>query len=174
MAASYGVDTVIIPGLDEWQKFLKRFEPAMAAQLLRVNRELAEGVVAEARSRVYPAKTGRHGRYGLSVASASIKAKASQREARVAYGGFPTAMGFEFGGSAGLAPEPGNIKRQRTRATGAAGIAAGKRGAIRRTAQFGPHTGREGRFFWPAVREKARTAYRDWQEIYTRIFDEST
>lgn len=84
-------DTIKIDGLREFQAALRRADAALPKQMRLALNEASDVVIDYATSHM-PSKTGR--------ARASLKARSSQREARVAMGGrkAPYAPWLDFGG----------------------------------------------------------------------------
>lgn len=82
---------ITITGLREFQASLRAMDSALP-KMLRVALNEASGLVIDYAAPRFPRKTGR--------AAASLKARSSQREARVALGGraAPYAPGEDFGG----------------------------------------------------------------------------
>jgi hypothetical protein len=83
-----------VTGVREFQRQLRAIDPAMPKMLRTVHNGAAELVVARARPKV-PTRTG--------AARASLKARSSQREGRVAAGGrkAPYYPWLDFGGTTG-------------------------------------------------------------------------
>lgn len=144
-----------VRGLKELRRELKRGGDELPKRLQRVNKELAERVATEARSKFYR-RVGQvdasftrdgpqrpSGRGSVSRSAASIRANATATGASV-LGGGPKAPGFfghEFGG-----------------------------GARPRTRQFPRHRGREGYVLYPTVRAEQKTAEADWNDIFDELF----
>lgn len=85
------VDPIKIDGIKQFQKALRSMDADLPKMIRPVLNE-ATGVVVDYAQANFPVKTGK--------ARASLKARSSQREARVALGGrrAPYAPGLDFGG----------------------------------------------------------------------------
>ena len=120
---------VVTKGLAELRRDLRaagevELEKRLKGELKETAEEIAEG----ARKAMYPPRTNRHGRHGLSAAKRSIKAVVTSNKTLIrAGGGVDSFFGFEFGGG----------KRPRTQ-------------------QFRPHLGTQGYFLYPTVRREAK------------------
>lgn len=93
------VATIEVQGLREFQRALKEMDTGLPKQL-RVALNEASGLIVDYASARFPRKTG--------AAAASLKARSSQREARVALGGRRAAYApwLDFGGQGRVKGRP--------------------------------------------------------------------
>ena len=91
-------DKIQLRGIKEFQKALRAMDADLPKQIRVLLNESTELVLSYAQQR-FPRDTGR--------AAGSLKARSSQREARIALGGTraPYAPGLDFGGNAPQFPE---------------------------------------------------------------------
>ncbi len=96
---SQGIGKIQVTGLREFQAQLRSMDAALPRQLRLALNEAAEEIIDYAEPR-FPRKTGR--------AAASLKARSSQRVARIALGGrrAPWAPWLDFGGEGRVRGRP--------------------------------------------------------------------